>query len=793
VADDVSVKFGANIEGIIAGVNDVKAQIESLADSAASIRSTFTGVGTAIAELFAVDQIAGYAERMSDLGEQAIRMSSMLGMSVEEVQKLGFAAKMTGGDAESMAMSMGRFERNIAEAQSGTGKAYEAFHNLGISLQDLKTKTPDQLLGQVADAFAESADGATKYAYAVDLGGRTWGQMIPLLDQGSGGLQRMGVTAQQTGSILSQETAEAFAKTHQNIVVMEASLEGVSVNLFSQFIPAINAVVNGMSDLAQWFTQAAKSGGSMREIIILVEGAFDGLVMGIESGIVTAKTAIEGLGLAFFDLKTMADVVVAAIKDLFVGLGNAIAHALTGHWGEIEEDYKGAVKQMQADWAAGMREMGKAADEFADDTIISWARLQERANEMWAALTGAAQQASPTTPKTKLKDAPTGTGSGQDGTAALYKQDIQDQLALDKFALQQKTELLDQEVAQQVITNAQKIDSLKDFAAQAYALDIQALQDEEQYGDLDEQQWNKVEDEKLAVAAKYNAELAKLDAQAAEAQLAEVKKTQEAYKSFFDTIDKDMDQMLQGVLQGTQTWGEAVAKVFDRLAESFIEDIAKMLLKWTAFEAAQAAFGSGSNIAQALGAGVPTMLGGSQPNNQNALTAILTTLSAAVTGNTASQLITADTLTTGFAIQETSGTVIGGLSTATLANTTATIANTFAEGAGGGASIFGIGGAATAVGVASLDVGAWSIPQNGLAFLHAGEMVIPANSAQTFRSGSASISGGAAGQTTLNFTIQAIDTQTGLQFLQGNAVNIGNIIAGQIRNGHSGLVNAARN
>jgi len=152
VADsDVSVRFGANIEGVIAGVNDVKAQIESLAGSAASIRSTFAGVGTAIAELFAIDQIAGYADRMSDLGEQAIRVSSMLGMSVEEVQKLGFAAKMTGGDADGMAMGLMRLERNMAEAQSGSGKAYEAFQNLGISLNDLKTKSPYQILGMIAD------------------------------------------------------------------------------------------------------------------------------------------------------------------------------------------------------------------------------------------------------------------------------------------------------------------------------------------------------------------------------------------------------------------------------------------------------------------------------------------------------------------------------------------------------------------------------------------------------------------------------------------------------------------
>ena len=57
---------------------------------------------------------------MAKLGEQAPAASAaMLGMSVEQVQELGYAAKLAGTDSESFNQSMVRFERNIAEAQKG--------------------------------------------------------------------------------------------------------------------------------------------------------------------------------------------------------------------------------------------------------------------------------------------------------------------------------------------------------------------------------------------------------------------------------------------------------------------------------------------------------------------------------------------------------------------------------------------------------------------------------------------------------------------------------------------------
>lgn len=81
--------------------------------------------------------------------------------------------------------------------------------------------------------------------------------------------------------------------------------------------------------------------------------------------------------------------------------------------------------------------------------------------------------------------------------------------------------------------------------------------------------------------------------------------------------------------------------------------------------------------------------------------------------------------------------------------------------------------------IPGLAVGAWNLPSDMVARLHAGETVLPADFASGFR---AAVGGGGAGGGTYNITIQAIDTQTGAQFLKNNAKTIATALQGQARN-----------
>src|SRR5713101_2934594 len=85
--------------------------------------------------------------------------------------------------------------------------------------------------------------------------------------------------------------------------------------------------------------------------------------------------------------------------------------------------------------------------------------------------------------------------------------------------------------------------------------------------------------------------------------------------------------------------------------------------------------------------------------------------------------------------------------------------------------------------VPGLAVGAWNLPNDTVAQLHAGETVMPADFASGFRSAIVGGGGdGPGGGDNYHITIQAIDTQSGAQFLKNNAKAIVNALQGQARN-----------
>jgi hypothetical protein len=84
----------------------------------------------------------------------------------------------------------------------------------------------------------------------------------------------------------------------------------------------------------------------------------------------------------------------------------------------------------------------------------------------------------------------------------------------------------------------------------------------------------------------------------------------------------------------------------------------------------------------------------------------------------------------------------------------------------------------------ALDVGAWNIPRTMQATLHAGETVVPATFAAGLRSsGMLTGASGGGGGDHYSITIQALDTQSGAQFIHQNARAIVTALKGQMRNG----------
>lgn len=705
--EEVKVKFGADTTGLDAGADHVKEKLKDTGSTVHDLRTEFSELRAFIVEAFITNELIDFIEKMSDLGEQAIRTSKMLGMGVEAVQEFQFAVKLSGGDAESAGMMMMRLERNIAEAGDSTSKAAKAFTNLGVSQEDLKKGDVSLILGKIADKFHDTQDGATKTAYAMDLMGRTGARLIPTLDEGSEGLKKMGLIGHETGTILDKETAESFEQTHHRLEIMQASIEGVGITIFQTLKPAIDDIVSGLTEFIQKLNESIKAVGPLGDMIKAIATAFEALKLILEN-------MATQIGVVFAKMVVQTESAAAAM--------NKALHL----------DWKGAAEA----WEEGSKELEAIVEAANHKYQLQFLETQKVINTIWNPT--AASALPKEGPKDTLPDAPKGGADQQlKQDIAMGQERVRFQMELGRLRVANEKDVLDQEVALGQVTNQQKFTLLKQMVDEEYDIENKALEDEGKIRGLDVVQRQKIYDQIEILAKQHEEKLAQLSRQS-------VLEQKKEYDQLFHSIQQATSQMVAGILQGTQTWQQAMSHLFTNLLAKFIDDmVVKRGLAWAEGEWQQLATTEAKN------------------------TAIVASDTAAASASSMS--IVGKVIRTIFNdAQETFAGVFAFLS------------DMMGPAAAGPAAASAATVAAAAGSVQSFAVGSWSVPGDQLANIHKGEMIIPATQAEQIRAGS-----GGGGST--HITIHAVDAQSFSNMVKNNPQAILSVVKKANRNFNSSV------
>ena len=720
MSDNIDVKIKATTDGVQSAADQIKA----LGEGASSIVENFAGIGEALAAAFAVDKIEEFSRGMAELGEGIERTSKMTGLSADDVQKFQFAVKMTGGDAEAAGMSLLRLERNIADAAAGSEKAQKDFAAAGVSAKTLASGDVNAILGEMADKFSKTADGANKTALAMSLAGRGGASLIPVLDQGRAGFEAMNVELDQTNSKLTEAQVKGFAKTAEQIKLMDAATLGVSEQIMTKLNPGIDGAVVGLTQLKEEFSQSIKEGGVAAQVI----GAFGDALMAIVAIVDAVKTA-------FIQLWDVVKGVTEGMAQSIDGVGAALQGLITGH--PIE-----GFKQFWAEQAQAVQLMAKGFAEANGEGQKFWATMQKMQGASDKGVIGASGEAKDKkkTDQIVLPD---------QSEKADNKDDAAQQRQLIAAKYDTEKEAAEELVTLGTWTNQQKFSDLQKALAQEKSATDASFQQQMDDYEGDEVGYQKLVDEKQLADEKFNIESMKLTDQAA-------KESAKSWTTALDTIDKDFDTMLTGVLQGTQTIGQAFERMAGNMIISFMEAIAKMLIQQAALFAATQA-GATQTAAAIGGAG-----GGG----------------GGVMGQLVTQMLSLVGITTVQTTAQTANT------TAIAALTAAVTANTAAQGAGGSSgglgSLFG-----NIFAAASYDTGTNFVPDDMVANIHKGEIIIPAGPSQQLRDGTAAIGGGG---TSIHFNVSAMDSKSVKQFFNQHGATIAKTLSNQVRGGNRSLL-----
>jgi hypothetical protein len=204
--------------------------------------TAFTAAGVAVAKNLVA--LEGEVERLGQLAER-------VGVSFQFIQVLDAAAKASGSSVESLGGAFNKFLRSLGDARNGSKAAADAFRTLGISSDDLQTKSPEELFRQMARAISGITDPADRASVAMDLFGKSGTELLPIfasLDQAAADLERI-------GGAITDKQAEQIKRFGDELDRAALASQGASNQITASFANAAANVTGGANVILESITK----------------------------------------------------------------------------------------------------------------------------------------------------------------------------------------------------------------------------------------------------------------------------------------------------------------------------------------------------------------------------------------------------------------------------------------------------------------------------------------------------------------------------------------------------------
>ncbi len=214
--------------------------------------------------------IAGIKQAVSNfaaLGDQTVKTAQRIGISTDEYQKLQYIAGQSGVSVEGLTSSMGRLNKNIAEAASGGNKDLAAlFRKAGIATRDAngQLRSSSDLLPEVAALFERNTNAAVQARMGNAIFGKSWQELAPLLQGGKEGIRELTERYQQLGIAVDGTALKAGERFGDQMEDLNHVLRSYGNTVTAKLIPVLSPLVE---KTIQWAT-------ANREVITTRVSAF---------------------------------------------------------------------------------------------------------------------------------------------------------------------------------------------------------------------------------------------------------------------------------------------------------------------------------------------------------------------------------------------------------------------------------------------------------------------------------------------------------------------------------------
>ncbi|GMV81499.1 MAG: hypothetical protein AMXMBFR7_26830 [Planctomycetota bacterium] len=242
----LSVSIVARTAGFAKGIKQAIGLNKSFS---ASVKNASVGLAKMSAG-FAVAAGAGLAALTKSSMESidtAAKLSDKLGLSIDSLRGLQYAAGLAGSSSETMNKSLEKMSQNLGNALGGSGEVAEQLKGMGLSAAALVQMDAGEAFGKIADGIRALPTPAQQSAAAMSIFGRAGTELLPTILQGSAALRDQ--TKEFIGLRGAMSRVDASFVEHANDALTRAgeAVKGLGDRLAVVLAPAVSAVAESFT------------------------------------------------------------------------------------------------------------------------------------------------------------------------------------------------------------------------------------------------------------------------------------------------------------------------------------------------------------------------------------------------------------------------------------------------------------------------------------------------------------------------------------------------------------------
>lgn len=305
-------------------LREVRREAEQTANAAKKLSDRFVITAGDVWHAFS-GMARGLSSLLGGVGDQFDKMTLRTGLSTEALSEYAHAAEMCGASISDVEGAMRSMAAQLVAAQNGSSRAQKAFSILGLSVDAIAGRSPEEQFDAIARAISSIEDPTQRAGAALKIFGSAGTSLLPLFAQGPDGLAKLREEARALGVSIDSETATLGANFTDSMTRLRASVQGLGLAISKLLTPYLVELANAAARTLAQIGALAERHPVLTKTILATAAAVAGLTSAV---FLSGKAWATMTGAVSTAMRVLTGLKAAVLANPWLALAAAITGAV---------------------------------------------------------------------------------------------------------------------------------------------------------------------------------------------------------------------------------------------------------------------------------------------------------------------------------------------------------------------------------------------------------------------------------------------------------------------------------